>query len=162
MFNGARLVGPSVAGVLIASVGEGMCFLLDGFSYLAVIGSLLAMHIKKKQGPSKGGTMLRGLAEGFRKGRAPRRLAYLRFPDGGRGSGSPCRSPVSRIPQVRSRAGEDHPLHGCHFRDRAHLVVFLSDPVAFASAVVRSRFGNDAITGLGNDHDLFEILQTML
>jgi MFS family permease len=66
MFNGARLVGPSVAGVLIASVGEGMCFLLDGFSYLAVIGSLLAMHIKKKEGPSKGGTMLRGLAEGFR------------------------------------------------------------------------------------------------
>jgi MFS family permease len=65
MFNGARLVGPSVAGVLIASVGEGMCFLLDGFSYLAVIGSLLAMHTKRREIISKGGTMLRGLADGF-------------------------------------------------------------------------------------------------
>jgi MFS family permease len=65
MFNGARLVGPSVAGVLIASVGEGMCFLLDGFSYVAVIGSLLAMHTKRREILSKGGTMLRGLADGF-------------------------------------------------------------------------------------------------
>jgi MFS family permease len=66
MFNGARLVGPSIAGVLIASVGEGICFLLDGFSYLAVIGSLLAMRIKKREIPSKNGTMLGGLMEGFR------------------------------------------------------------------------------------------------
>src|SRR5262249_22031261 len=36
MVNGARLLGPSVAGVLIAMAGEGWCFLLDGISYLAV------------------------------------------------------------------------------------------------------------------------------
>jgi MFS family permease len=45
MVNGARLIGPSIAGVVIALAGEGYCFLIDGFSYLAVIGSLLLMHI---------------------------------------------------------------------------------------------------------------------
>jgi MFS family permease len=44
MVNGARLVGPSIAGLIIAYAGEGYCFLIDGFSYLAVIGSLLLMH----------------------------------------------------------------------------------------------------------------------
>jgi MFS family permease len=45
MFNSARLIGPSIAGLIIALAGEGYCFLIDGFSYLAVIGSLLLMHI---------------------------------------------------------------------------------------------------------------------
>jgi MFS family permease len=45
LVNGARLVGPSVAGLLIATVGEGYCFLLDGFSYMAVIASLLGMTL---------------------------------------------------------------------------------------------------------------------
>ncbi len=45
MVNGARLVGPAIAGVLIAGVGEGWCFLVDGVSYVAVIGSLVAMHV---------------------------------------------------------------------------------------------------------------------
>lgn len=45
MVNAARLLGPSIAGVIIAAVGEGYCFLIDGFSYLAVIASLLLMHI---------------------------------------------------------------------------------------------------------------------
>jgi MFS family permease len=49
LFNGARLVGPSVAGILISILGEGMCFLLNGFSFLAVIIALLAM----KMAPSK-------------------------------------------------------------------------------------------------------------
>ena len=43
MFNAARLVGPSVAGIVIAASGEGLCFLIDGVSYLAVIVALLAM-----------------------------------------------------------------------------------------------------------------------
>lgn len=66
MFNGARLVGPSVAGVLIAAFGEGYCFLLDGLSYLAVIASLLAMRIKKAEVLPKVSPVLHGLAEGFR------------------------------------------------------------------------------------------------
>jgi MFS family permease len=53
LVNSARLFGPAIAGILIAVVGEGICFLLNGLSYLAVIASLLAMKIpplpKKKQ-----------------------------------------------------------------------------------------------------------------
>jgi MFS family permease len=52
MVNGARLIGPSIAGLLIAGVGEGMCFLIDGISYIAVVVALLAMrvgHAKKKE-----------------------------------------------------------------------------------------------------------------
>src|ERR1043165_1486452 len=45
MVNGARLLGPSVAGILIAAAGEGWCFLLDGLSYVAVIASLLMMRL---------------------------------------------------------------------------------------------------------------------
>jgi MFS family permease len=42
--NGSRLIGPSLAGLLIAAAGEGYCFLIDGVSYVAVVGSLLAMR----------------------------------------------------------------------------------------------------------------------
>jgi MFS family permease len=49
MVNAARLIGPSIAGVLIAGVGEGYCFLIDGISYIAVIFSLLAMRITGTQ-----------------------------------------------------------------------------------------------------------------
>ena len=45
MVNAARLVGPSIAGILIAVSSEGWCFLVDGISYIAVIASLLAMHV---------------------------------------------------------------------------------------------------------------------
>ncbi|MFL6229144.1 MAG: MFS transporter [Pyrinomonadaceae bacterium] len=45
MVNAARLVGPSLGGVIIAAVGEGWCFMIDAVSYLAVIASLLAMTI---------------------------------------------------------------------------------------------------------------------
>ena len=46
MFNGARIIGPSIAGILLASVGEGICFLLNGLSYIFVIISLLMMRTK--------------------------------------------------------------------------------------------------------------------
>src|SRR6266446_5426721 len=45
MVNAARLVGPSIAGVVIVAIGEGWCFLIDGVSYLAVIAALLQMHV---------------------------------------------------------------------------------------------------------------------
>lgn len=48
LINGARLVGPALAGVLIASIGEGGVFLLNGASYLAVIAALLALQIPKR------------------------------------------------------------------------------------------------------------------
>jgi MFS family permease len=46
MVNGARLVGPAIAGLVIGAVGEGWCFLIDGVSYLAVIASLVMMRVK--------------------------------------------------------------------------------------------------------------------
>ena len=45
LFNGARLIGPSIAGVLVALVGEGLCFLINGISFIAVIACLLAMRM---------------------------------------------------------------------------------------------------------------------
>jgi MFS family permease len=47
-FNAARIVGPSVAGFLVATVGEGVCFLINTLSFLAVIGCLLAIHVPEK------------------------------------------------------------------------------------------------------------------
>ena len=48
MFTGARMVGPAVAGVLVGTIGEGWCFLLNGVSYVAVIGGLLLMRIEAR------------------------------------------------------------------------------------------------------------------
>jgi MFS family permease len=45
MVNGARVVGPAVAGLLVAAVGEGWCFLVNGISYIAVIAGLLMMKV---------------------------------------------------------------------------------------------------------------------
>jgi len=47
MVNGARLIGPAVAGILVAAVGEGTCFLINGISFIAVIIALLFMKVKK-------------------------------------------------------------------------------------------------------------------
>ncbi|MCT7950539.1 MFS transporter [Ancylothrix sp. C2] len=49
LFNGARLIGPAIAGLLLAAVGEGICFLIDSVSYIAVIYSLLAMQLKPRK-----------------------------------------------------------------------------------------------------------------
>ncbi len=64
LVNAARLVGPSVAGLLIAGVGEGYCFLLDGFSYMAVIASLLAMTLVP-QTPREHASVSSELREGW-------------------------------------------------------------------------------------------------
>jgi MFS family permease len=45
MFNGARVVGPAVAGILVASIGEGWCFFANAVSYIAVITGLLLMEV---------------------------------------------------------------------------------------------------------------------
>jgi len=66
MVNAARFLGPSAAGILIAAVGEGWCFLIDAFSYLAVIASLLAMRVIPKAEPRRAGRVLTELVEGVR------------------------------------------------------------------------------------------------
>lgn len=65
MFNGARLIGPSVAGLLLATAGEGVCFLSNSISYLFVIGSLLMMKVKTGGQKKSLNPMLADLREGF-------------------------------------------------------------------------------------------------
>jgi MFS family permease len=78
LFNGARLVGPSVAGVVIALAGEGWCFLVDAISYLAVIAALLAMRVPPRHHEAAP-PPLRGLREGlsYAFGFAPIRALLL-------------------------------------------------------------------------------------
>ncbi len=65
MFNAARLIGPAMAGLLIATVGPSYCFLIDGLSYLAVIAGLLAMQIKPRKIAATNTKPLQRLKEGF-------------------------------------------------------------------------------------------------
>jgi MFS family permease len=65
MVNMARLVGPSLAGMVIAVSGEGSCFLIDGISYLAVIASLFAMRLKPAAVKRATTSMLVQLREGW-------------------------------------------------------------------------------------------------
>jgi MFS family permease len=65
MFNGARLIGPSLGGILIAAVGEGVCFLINGLSFVAVIIALLYMKINARPSETKKARFMKGLKEGF-------------------------------------------------------------------------------------------------
>ena len=65
MANGARLVGPAIAGLVIAAFGEGWCFLIDGLSYLPVIASLLAMRLQFRPAQLIKTTMLQQMREGW-------------------------------------------------------------------------------------------------
>jgi MFS family permease len=64
--NGARLVGPSLAGLIIATWGESACFLLNALSYGAVLGALLAMRSLPTREARSVGSIGRHLAEGMR------------------------------------------------------------------------------------------------
>jgi MFS family permease len=79
LFNGARLVGPSIAGVLIGLVGEGMCFLINALSFLLVIFALLAMKIKPRKAHTARRHILHELKEGltYATGFAPIRSILL-------------------------------------------------------------------------------------
>jgi MFS family permease len=65
MFNGARVIGPSIAGILLASTSEGFCFLLNAISYVFVIISLLMMRIKTRYVRKKKIAILKELREGL-------------------------------------------------------------------------------------------------
>jgi MFS family permease len=81
MVNLARLVGPSLAGGVIAISGEGACFLIDGISYIAVIASLVAMRLKPGIVKATTDSMLDQLKEGWAyvSGFAPVRTILLLF-----------------------------------------------------------------------------------
>jgi len=65
MFNGARLIGPSVAGIILASVGEGACFLINALSYIFVIASLLMMNVTETREKKERVPMFREMKEGL-------------------------------------------------------------------------------------------------
>lgn len=82
LVNGARLIGPSIAGILVAAVGEGICFLINGVSYIAVITALLMMGNPQKvigNLDTKSINVFKNLQEGFRyvKGFKPIRIVIL-------------------------------------------------------------------------------------
>jgi MFS family permease len=66
MFNGARIVGPAIAGVLVGWIGEGWCFLVNSLSYLAVIAGLLLMNVGWRGRRDHGGSAVENILEGFR------------------------------------------------------------------------------------------------
>jgi MFS family permease len=65
MANGARLIGPAIAGLVIAAAGEGWCFFIDGISYFAVIASLLFMRIQPANRLRNSASMLAQMREGW-------------------------------------------------------------------------------------------------
>jgi MFS family permease len=66
MFNGARILGPAVAGIVVAWVGEGWCFFANAVSYIAVIAGLLMMKIQHPLNLASEGSPLEHIVEGFR------------------------------------------------------------------------------------------------
>jgi len=65
LVNAARLIGPSIAGLIIAGIGEGYCFLIDGFSYMAVIASLLMMAVPPRAVESAKASVFAEFREGW-------------------------------------------------------------------------------------------------
>lgn len=66
MFNGARVIGPSVAGILVAKYGEGWCFFANSVSYIAVITGLLMMRVQRTSAKKHSASPFEHIAEGFR------------------------------------------------------------------------------------------------
>ena len=65
IFNGARVVGPAIAGFAIVLVGEGWCFFLNGLSFIAVLVALLMMRIEPRKSRPKDQSPLRSFVQGF-------------------------------------------------------------------------------------------------
>jgi len=80
MVTGSRIIGPTIGGILIAAFGEGWCFMVDAISYLAVIASLLAMHLAAESARrGRRTSAIEELREGVRyvSGFAPARTVLL-------------------------------------------------------------------------------------
>ncbi len=65
IFNGARIVGPAIAGILVARIGEGWCFMANALSYIAVIGGLLMMRVTSRPIAGIGTSPFQHMKEGF-------------------------------------------------------------------------------------------------
>ncbi|HEY1341232.1 MAG TPA: MFS transporter, partial [Bryobacteraceae bacterium] len=65
MFNASRVIGPAVAGILVAKIGEGWCFFANGVSYIAVITGLLLMNVRRHERVEQPGSPIANIAAGF-------------------------------------------------------------------------------------------------
>lgn len=65
VFNAARLIGPAIAGILVALVGEGICFFINGVSYIAVIFALFGMHLVPRMIQKEHKPIMRWFKEGL-------------------------------------------------------------------------------------------------
>lgn len=77
IFNGARVLGPAVAGIVIAGIGEGWCFFANGISYVAVIAGLLLMKLKVRSGLPRKESTIGDVLEGFNFVRSTRPIRAL-------------------------------------------------------------------------------------
>ena len=66
MFNASRVLGPAIAGILVANIGEGWCFFANGVSYVAVIAGLLMMRVERREPAPRAGSVVKHVLEGFR------------------------------------------------------------------------------------------------
>ncbi len=65
IFNGSRLIGPALAGIIVASAGEGICFLINGISYIAVIAAFMSMHVSPVKIKKSGNNIFSDMKDGF-------------------------------------------------------------------------------------------------
>ena len=77
MFNGARIIGPSIAGILVAKIGEGWCFAANSASYIAVITGLLLMDVRRPELHLSPKSTLENIVEGFRFARQSKAVRAL-------------------------------------------------------------------------------------
>lgn len=77
MFNGARVIGPAVAGILVAAIGEGWCFFANGASYIAVIIGLMLMRTEWRQRSAGQLSAVEQIKEGFAFVRSARPIVAL-------------------------------------------------------------------------------------
>ncbi len=77
MFNAARVLGPAIAGILVAKIGEGWCFCANGISYIAVIVGLMMMRVEGPRNLAAPASPLAHIAEGFRFVRHTRPIRAL-------------------------------------------------------------------------------------
>lgn len=66
MVNGTRLIGPTIAGILVAAFGESWCFLLNALSFVAILGTLSLMRIPKSFAEKKDESPVKKLKDGFK------------------------------------------------------------------------------------------------
>ncbi len=77
MFNAARVVGPALAGLVIAGWGTALAFFFNGLSFLAVIGALMALHAEGRPRPSSGRSLREEIGEGVRYALRTPRIALV-------------------------------------------------------------------------------------